>query len=302
MALEAQNNPFTSILMVEAADPQTLPDADPAAGQRRLAVGTDHILYLVSDAGVKTAVGGAAGAPTTSQYIVGAADGGLSAEKVRTDLYKNYNPDSYPASPASENDEFDTGSVDAKWGWTTSPSVHNTSQYPGHLYISSISQSLSGVYFRQSYAPGASTAFCIVAKVSISAPADGTSRGVQIGLAALDSGDAEIKNIRIADSGTTTTMDQIRLLGTDGTVRTINDTPNGWHYIVLARDASNNWTGYWSRDGLAWVVVGASASSSTTVAKVGFRIEANNAAITHYYVADFFRRFATATPPFFIGA
>jgi hypothetical protein len=59
MALEAQNNPFTSILMVEAADPEALPDADPAAGQRRLAVGTDHLLYLVSNDGVKTLVGGA---------------------------------------------------------------------------------------------------------------------------------------------------------------------------------------------------------------------------------------------------
>ena len=58
MALEAQNNPFTSILMVEAADVEALPDADPAAGQRRLAVGTDHLLYLVSDSGVKTQVGG----------------------------------------------------------------------------------------------------------------------------------------------------------------------------------------------------------------------------------------------------
>jgi hypothetical protein len=58
MALEAQNNPFTSVLMVEAADPEALPDADPSAGQRRLAVGTDHLLYLVSDSGVKTAVGG----------------------------------------------------------------------------------------------------------------------------------------------------------------------------------------------------------------------------------------------------
>jgi hypothetical protein len=65
MALEAQNNPFTSILMVEAADPQTLPDADPSAGQQRLAVGTDHLLYLVNSAGTKTQVGGASGAVAT---------------------------------------------------------------------------------------------------------------------------------------------------------------------------------------------------------------------------------------------
>jgi hypothetical protein len=61
MALEAQNNPFTSVLMVEAADPEALPDADPSAGSQRLAVGTDHLLYLVNSSGTKTQVGGGGG-------------------------------------------------------------------------------------------------------------------------------------------------------------------------------------------------------------------------------------------------
>jgi hypothetical protein len=56
--LHARDNPFPSILMVEG-DPEDL-EANPAAGQRRLAVGADHLLYLVDDAGVKTAVGDAA--------------------------------------------------------------------------------------------------------------------------------------------------------------------------------------------------------------------------------------------------
>lgn len=58
MALEAQNNAFTSILMAEAADPEALSgDADPAVGQRRLVVGADHLLYLLDDSGVATLVG-----------------------------------------------------------------------------------------------------------------------------------------------------------------------------------------------------------------------------------------------------
>jgi hypothetical protein len=61
MALEAQNNPFTSVLMVEAADVEALPDADPSAGSQRLAVGTDHLLYLVNSSGTKTQVGGGGG-------------------------------------------------------------------------------------------------------------------------------------------------------------------------------------------------------------------------------------------------
>lgn len=68
MALEAQNNPFTSILMVEAADPEALvSDADPAAGQRRLVVGTDHLLYLLDDSGVKHLVGGGLTDPMTTR-------------------------------------------------------------------------------------------------------------------------------------------------------------------------------------------------------------------------------------------
>jgi hypothetical protein len=43
--------------MVEAADVEALPDADPSAGSQRLAVGTDHLLYLVNSSGTKTAVG-----------------------------------------------------------------------------------------------------------------------------------------------------------------------------------------------------------------------------------------------------
>jgi hypothetical protein len=52
----ASDNAFPSILLVEG-DPEALA-ANPAAGQRRLAVGEDHALYLVDDAGDATAVGG----------------------------------------------------------------------------------------------------------------------------------------------------------------------------------------------------------------------------------------------------
>ena len=75
MALEAQNNPFTSVLMVEAADPEAIGDADPSAGQRRLVVGTDHVLYLLDDSGVATPVGGSGGDITTD--VAWAAKGDL---------------------------------------------------------------------------------------------------------------------------------------------------------------------------------------------------------------------------------
>lgn len=81
----ASDNPFPSILMVEG-DPEALA-TDAAAGQRRLAVGTDHLLYLVDDAGVKTAVGSAGVAdildiPTaeTDDTLVLAPDGAGGVE------------------------------------------------------------------------------------------------------------------------------------------------------------------------------------------------------------------------------
>jgi hypothetical protein len=62
MALEFQNNPSPSLLMVEAVDEtDPSPDALPSVGQRRLIVGPDHLLYLLDESGVATAVGGAGG-------------------------------------------------------------------------------------------------------------------------------------------------------------------------------------------------------------------------------------------------
>jgi hypothetical protein len=55
MVTVGSDNPFPSILMVEG-DPEDLA-SNPASGQRRLAVGTDHLLYLVDDAGDATLVG-----------------------------------------------------------------------------------------------------------------------------------------------------------------------------------------------------------------------------------------------------
>lgn len=87
----ASDNPFPSILMVEG-DPEDLAE-NPATGQRRLAVGTDHILYLVDDTGTKTEVGGSSGlathlADTTDAHDASAIsftpNGSIAATDVQT--------------------------------------------------------------------------------------------------------------------------------------------------------------------------------------------------------------------------
>lgn len=64
--LEVQNNPFTSILMEEAADPEAIGDADPAVGQRRLIVGDDGLFYMLDSTGTATLVGAGATDATLS--------------------------------------------------------------------------------------------------------------------------------------------------------------------------------------------------------------------------------------------
>lgn len=72
MVLRMHDNPSPSLLLVEG-DPEALAE-NAAAGQRRLAVGTDHLLYLVDEAGVKTQVGGASGAVATDAIWDAAGD------------------------------------------------------------------------------------------------------------------------------------------------------------------------------------------------------------------------------------
>lgn len=74
MALEAQNNPFTSVLMVGAADPEAIGDTDPSAGSYRLVMGTDDALYILDETGTATPVAGAAGAVATDAIWDAAGD------------------------------------------------------------------------------------------------------------------------------------------------------------------------------------------------------------------------------------
>ena len=53
MALEAQDNPFPYVTLVDTADPST-----PAAGTKRLWVDTDDVLKIIDEADVVSTVGG----------------------------------------------------------------------------------------------------------------------------------------------------------------------------------------------------------------------------------------------------
>jgi hypothetical protein len=84
--VKGSENPFPSVLLVEG-DPEAL-DVNAAAGQRRLAVGTDHLLYLVDDAGVATEVG-AGGGVTDHGALTGLGDDDHTQYVLRSILTTN---------------------------------------------------------------------------------------------------------------------------------------------------------------------------------------------------------------------
>src|SRR6187551_3470225 len=55
---------------------------NPGADYRRLFLGEDGQLHVKDSAGTVTDIGSTSGAPTTADYLVGTAQGGLSAEIV----------------------------------------------------------------------------------------------------------------------------------------------------------------------------------------------------------------------------
>lgn len=280
---------FTYLDGTVAAAPAT-----PATGKLRVYAKTGKVLAVKDDSGAETVFGAGGGAPSTSEYLVGAADGGLSAEKVKAALYKNYDPDEYPATFNAVSNEFD-GGTGGSYSWTSAPAGSDeNSTYPGFLYINDSTAHSSGgadyYYYRAAYAPGA-TSFSVAAKISMAA-AYNANETVLCGIALLDSGDAPIWRSIIFGDGNTSTTSFHRYNDTNlGTVSL--NTPFGHDfYLMIQRNASNVYIGYWSLNGRIWVK-GGSSTVATTVAKVGIATLAAGST-GKFYTVDFIRVFDSA--------
>jgi hypothetical protein len=240
-----------------------------------------------------TGGGAGSGAPTTAQYLTGAPDGGLSAEKVKAALYRNYDPDEYPAADNAVSDEFDDSSLDGAWSWDSAPSATvSESAFPGFLHLDGGTNNAAAVrYLTRAYTPGA-TAFTVVAKVSI-ALENGNYSGA-IGIALRSSVPADIWVIDIATDGTSTASDSHRILATSGSMTPGDQLNDGWYYLMLTRDASNVYNAYFSRNGLTWQWIGGS-TVATTVARVGLLYSADTDSKEAQGAVDFVRVFDSIT-------
>jgi hypothetical protein len=239
---------------------------------------------------------GASGAPETAQYIVGASDGTLSAEKVRADLYKNYHPDNYPTSGTTWTDEFDDSSLDGAWTWDSAPGgTVSESTYPGFLYLTGGTDSSATIrLLRRSFSPGGSTAFSVAAKMNVSMENGNYSNG--LGLRILDSSDATLWSILLCADGTSTASDGYRIITTASTWITAATVPmiTAPQYLLITRDASNVYKGYMSVNGIVWQYLGTS-TVSTAVAKVAIIYGVDSDALDDDATVDFVRVFTTET-------
>ena len=236
-------------------------------------------------------LGGSGGAPTTVKYLVGALDGGLSAEKVKAGLYVNYDPDEYPTSGTALTDEFDDGSVAGGWGWTGTTPTYDETTYPGFLYVDTAKNITNK--FRIAYVPGA-TAFTVAAKVAL-AVRNQDNAAMAWGIATFDSSDNILWQIYLQTSGNAAAVDDVRIFGTAGTGGTVKVGFGRWVYLALQRDSGGVYTAYWSLNGMIWNLFG-SSTVGTTVAKVGFTIPTNDTnGNNRQTLTDFIRVFSSAT-------
>lgn len=190
------------------------------------------------------------------------------------------NADRPAASPDAIDDEFEGPALDAKWTNVGPTTVD---------FGGSIMHIRGGSEFWQAFVPGAGVAFDIRASFP--------------GPHFLDSVDG-IRMFARNSSGTDICVFDVRNNG--GVFRFNRDNPGGLAAtnftagffggrvlnLRMTRDASNNWQTYFAFDDGDWMAPQSTASSSTTVGRVGIGILNTGGHTWKRWSIDWFRRFA----------
>jgi len=292
---KASDNAFPSILITEGTEPSA-----PAAGKQRLYIdSTTHHLKRTDSGGtdvdIETA---AAGAPADAKYIVGAANGTLSAEVVNQPLYDNFNPDAYPASPNALDDEFEgSGSLDGKWTAVNNPAggdAMNQTDYPGYLHVGltelGTDNWASLVQLYQTAPTGTSTmtftAKVCMANVSDTINLTDAAEFAHVGIGLINSTNSQSIEATIEfNDNLATDVDKFPLTasasndGVNGFTTTIlfpSVTPSQWVYIRLRKTTASAYTSAntyemdFSLNGMIWHNYASGSKTFTTAcARVG---------------------------------
>jgi len=207
-------------------------------------------------------------------------------------------PDVPPTSPHTEDDEFDSASLNAKWTVVgTAPSGGNSydidTTAPSWLYLhGNGSGGNDGLYISQTYAPGAGVAFQVTAKFSVMGNKDyigaflwltdnnTPSNGYRMGLEHR-SGNPQLYVDYISGGSFTygtQTLDP-KVLG--GTI-----------YLKVTRTSGGTWRFFYSYNGISWSPMGAGISPvSPTVGKLILSVEGGGSTGDPYFVGcDWVRR------------
>lgn len=224
--------------------------------------------------------GGGGGAPTTAQYVTLVADGALSAEKVRADLYR-YHPDNAPATAVAVGHEFnDAGHNGFSWA-ASDPATNDVATYPGYL-VADMSSTVR--WYNKAWTPGASdiTIACAIDWATIVASGH---IGLYVGDATgNDPQDLVLVQLNYSHNAVATVDMYNRNAGAFaqiGGAQTLNGRwwTDGRIYLRLTRlNSGPTWTAYHSFNGIVWVPLGTTGSKSLTVGSIGLRCTSDSGA------------------------
>lgn len=273
---------------------------------------------------VAAAGGGGGGAPTDAQYIVGAANATLSAEKVKAQLYKNYDIDDTPGSPNALDDEFDDSSLDVKWTAVNNPATRNWDETTFVGYLSSVipetaaTDNFDNHHRIYQAMPGGNIAITIIAKVSLSVVGQLTGEDGEWSSVCIYFGnptdDQMVMTVLEYNNATSPAPHGAAgvcwaggykwgasgALAALGTVDWQNVIATQWVYLKLEKPDATAWTSantynfYYSLNGIVWHQVATDSITFTTApTEIGIYCrppKAQTGSPVSYPAIDFFRR------------
>jgi hypothetical protein len=258
-------------------------------------------------------------AHSDAKYIVGLATADLSAEKVKAQLYNNYDIDDTPAAPNALDDEFDNSSLDGKWTLVNNPGAPNAiseTAYPGYIWIGLTELGTDNyaalIQMGQPAPATGNFAMEFVAKVCVVETGESANIGEFAGPGIMfnnsaNSGEMWGPCCQLNDalgatqaSYASTLKSSAGTLAGSGTAKNQWVSPSQWVYLKLAKTttaaytSANTYISYYSLNGIIWHEIGTDSITFTTACDtVGIywrRPKSQVGTPLCYALVDFFRR------------